>query len=681
MTINAVTLDTYRRLLETARQYEYHYYVLDDPIVPDADYDALFKDIQAIELRYPEIVASYSPTQRVGGGLLPHFASVPHEIPMLSLENIFDDKGLSTFIARINRRLHNDAGDEWDYACEPKLDGLAVALRYEHGLLVQALTRGDGRVGENVLANVKTIKSIPLKLYSATTLPDVIEIRGEIFMPKSGFAALNARQHAAGEKNFANPRNAAAGSLRQLNTSITASRPLQFYAYGLGVLSGMSLPAGYDETIVYLRLLGVPVCPLFRVVKGLSGLYEYHQQMLTLRDTLDYDIDGVVFKINDYALQERLGVVSRAPRWAIAYKFPAQEKSTRVENIGIQVGRTGALTPVARLQPVEVGGVTVTNATLHNAEELARKDIRIGDMVVVRRAGDVIPEVVRYIADFRPADSEAYRMPVTCPVCGNEVIKPEGEAVTRCIAGWNCSAQRKQAIMHFVSRQAMDIDGLGHKLVEQLVDADLIKTPVDLYGLSAAQLASLKRMGMKSAQNAIAAIEASKKPLFSRLLYALGIREVGEVMAQKLAQHYPDFEALYATNRESLVSIKGIGPVMAEYIVRFFALNENRREIEALLAAGIQIQQVQNSPVSKDSFFTGKKVVVTGTLASMSRDEAKHKLNKLGAKVQNSVSKQTDYLIAGDKAGAKLTKANDLAIVVLNEKAFLSHAGIGSMGN
>lgn len=677
-TITADTAEHYHELIARVNQYDHHYYVLDEPLVPDVDYDKLVRQIREIETNYPQIIVPNSPSQRVGGGLLAQFDSVPHEMPMLSLDNVFSDSELSEFNQRIIERLVLSADTQIAYSCEPKLDGLAISLRYENGILVQALTRGDGRVGENVLNNIKTIRAIPLKLNgleSFDAFPAVIEIRGEVFMPRKGFEKLNQLQTEKGEKTFANPRNAAAGSLRQLDSRIAATRPLAFYAYGLGVTEGLELPTSYAESVELMRQLGAPICPLFQVVEGLPELLKYYQRVLSQRDSLDYDIDGVVYKVNDIAQQQRLGFVSRAPRWAIAHKFPAQEKSTIVEQIDIQVGRTGALTPVARLNPVEVGGVTVTNATLHNADELARKDIRVGDTVIVRRAGDVIPEVVRFIPEYRSTDSQPFQMPTACPVCQSEVIKPDGEAVTRCIAGLFCEAQRKQAIIHFVSRKALDIDGLGEKVVEQLVEADLIHTPADLFVLTATQLAGLERMGEKSANNAITAIANSQKPTFARLLFALGIREVGEVMAQTLAEHYADFEALYQTDATTLENIEGIGPVMADYIVKFFAEPHNREVIAQLLARGVTPIN-ESVEVATEGYFAEKKVVVTGTLSIMSRDEAKSQLKQLGAKVQSSVSKNTDILIAGEKAGSKLTKAQELGVTVLNEGEFISLAGL-----
>ncbi len=673
MTIARNISEHYQKLIDKISEYNHHYYVLDNPLIPDADYDALVREVMAIEAQFPAIVVPESPSQRVGGGLLSHFVSVAHEIPMLSLDNVFNDSELQEFNQRVCERLQLPGDSAIDYACEPKLDGLAMSLRYENGVLVQALTRGDGQVGENVLNNVKTIRAIPLKLIP--DFPAVLEVRGEVFMPKKGFNALNKKQLAKGEKTFANPRNAAAGSLRQLDSRITATRPLAFYAYGLGALHGANRPETYADTLAWLRQLGIPTCPLFRVVSGLSALLSYYQQVLAQRDRLDYDIDGVVYKVNDYALQRQLGFVSRAPRWAIAHKFPAQEKSTKVETIAIQVGRTGALTPVARLFPVEVGGVTVTNATLHNADELARKDIRVGDTVIVRRAGDVIPEVVRFIPEYRLPDSVPFSMPITCPVCGSEVIKPEGEAVTRCIAGLFCQAQRKRAIIHFVSRKAMDIDGLGEKVVEQLVDADLIHTPADLYRLTYEQLIALERMADKSVKNTLLAIEKSKRPTFARLLFALGIREVGEVMAQTLAEHYADFSALYQATAEELEQIEGIGPVMAAYIVKFFSEAHNLSVIEQLLQQGVSPANERQQPAG-DGYFLGKKVVVTGTLSSMTRDQVKAQLKSLGAKVQSSVSKNTDVLIAGEKAGSKLKKAEALGLEVLDETAFMRLANI-----
>ncbi|PIE46101.1 MAG: DNA ligase (NAD(+)) LigA [Gammaproteobacteria bacterium] len=668
MTTNTTVSDRYRSLIDKIREYDYHYYVLDDPLVPDADYDAIVRQIRTIESDFPALAAPDSPTQRVGGGLSSHFDSIRHAIPMLSLDNVFNEQELGDFNQRVAERLGMDSNEDIQYACEPKLDGLAISLRYEKGFLTQALTRGDGQTGENVFNNVKTIRTIPLKLRNH--YPDIIEVRGEVFMPKSGFERLNAKQLAHGEKTFANPRNAAAGSLRQLDSHITASRPLAFYAYGLGVLAGRQRPASYADTIDFFHTLGIPTCPLFQVVNGLSALLKYYRKTLDQRHSLDYDIDGVVYKVNDYALQQQLGFVSRAPRWAIAHKFPAQEKSTVVEAIDIQVGRTGALTPVARLKPVEVSGVTVTNATLHNADELARKDIRVGDTVIVRRAGDVIPEVLRFIPEYRRIDSQPFAMPTACPICNSEVVKPQGEAVTRCIAGLYCRAQRKQAIIHFVSRKAMDIDGLGEKVIEQLVDANLIATPADLYQLTHTQLSSLQRMGDKSAANTIAAIEASKTTTFAKLLYALGIREVGEVTAQLLAEHYRDFDALYQTDTDTLEAIEGIGPVMAAYIVKFFAEPHNRGVIQQMLNSGVQPTN-ERLQIVTDSPFSNKKVVVTGKLSTMTRDEVKNHLKTLGARVQSGVSGATDLLIAGDKAGSKLDKAEALGITVLSENDFI----------
>lgn len=669
MTISTETNKRYSALIKKIHEYDYHYYVLDEPLVADADYDTFIKALLEIEQAHPDITAPDSPSRRVGGGLLDKFDSVVHAVAMLSLDNIFSDEDLKAFYHRLCERLQLSEDKVIEFAVEPKLDGLAMSLRYENGLLVQALTRGDGQTGENVLENVKTIRSIPLKL--SGNFPDTIEVRGEVFMPKDGFEQLNARQMSKGEKTFANPRNAAAGSLRQLDSRITATRPLAFYAYGLGEIIGMSRPPSYADAITCLRRFGIPICPLFKVVFGQQALLDYYHEVLAQRHHLDYDIDGVVYKVNDYEKQQRLGFASRAPRWAVAHKFPAQEKSTQVENIDIQVGRTGALTPVARLKPVEVGGATVTNATLHNADELARKDIRIGDTVIIRRAGDVIPEVVRFIPEYRQAHFTPFAMPTVCPVCNSDVVKPDGEAVTRCMAGLFCPAQRKQALIHFVSRKAMDIDGLGEKVIKQLVDASFVHTPADLYQLKHAQLSSLERMGDKSATNAINAIEASKKTSFARLLFALGIREVGEVTAQLLAEHYADIDALYETDTETLENIEGIGPVMAEFIVTFFAEPHNRDVIAKLFASGVSPQN-KITQAATDGYFADKKVVVTGTLSAMTRDEAKTRLKALGAKVQSSVSKNTDVLIAGEKAGSKLAKAQELGITVLDETAFLA---------
>ena len=672
MTTKETTHKHYLSLIAKIDEYDHQYYVLDNPLIPDSDYDAIVRKILEIEKLYPDIIPPNSPSQRVGGGLLSHFDSIAHNIPMLSLDNVFDDNELSNFNLRVIERLKLNENSDIEYTCEPKLDGLAISLRYENGLLAQALTRGDGEIGENVLNNVKTIRSIPLKIKEDNP-PRTLEIRGEVFMPKKGFDWLNEKQINQGEKTFANPRNAAAGSLRQLNSTITATRPLAFYAYGLGVVEGIEPPRSYEKMITCLTKQGIPTCPLFKVVNGVNELKKYYKDILSIRDNLDYDIDGVVYKVNDYKLQHQLGFISRAPRWAIAHKFPAQEKSTIVENITIQVGRTGALTPVARLLPVKVGGVIVTNATLHNADELKRKDIRIGDTVIIRRAGDVIPEVINFIPEYRQKKSQPFTMPETCPICNSEVIKPKGEAITRCIAGLFCQAQRKQAIIHFVSRKAMDIDGLGTKIIEQLVDTKLIETPADLYQLSKDQLVNLDRMGVKSAENAILAIENSKKTTFAKLLFALGIREVGEIMAQTLAEYYKDFDALYSTAEEELERIDGIGPVMAAYIVKFFSEPHNLSVINTLLERGVSPKN-KITVIQPNSYFLDKKTVVTGSLSIMTRDEAKAQLKQLGAKVQSSVSSKTDILIAGKKSGSKLKKAQELGIKILNEGEFISLA-------
>ncbi|MPV86448.1 NAD-dependent DNA ligase LigA [Ostreibacterium oceani] len=673
MTINNDIITEYQALVAQIHQYDYHYYVLDDPIISDEDYDAVIQRILQLEKADPAIQAADSPTQRVGGGLASQFEAIAHAIPMLSLDNVFTPQALTEFNQRVLSRLEwssPDSPQNITYAAEPKIDGLAIALRYENGQLVQALTRGDGRVGENVLENVKTIRAIPLKLRAP--YPQLIEVRGEVFMPKSGFNALNEAQQAAGEKPFANPRNAAAGSLRQLNAAITAKRPLAFYAYGVGEKSSDVVLPSYDATIDRLNTLGLPTCPLFEVCRGVDALIDYHRRLLNVRQSLDYDIDGVVFKVNETALQQQLGFVSRAPRWAIAYKFPAEEKTTTVQAIDIQVGRTGALTPVARLAPVSVGGVMVTNATLHNADELARKDIRVGDTVIIRRAGDVIPEVVRYIPTYRQPNALPYRMPTACPVCGSEALKLDEEAVTRCMGGLFCRAQLTQSLIHFVSRKAMDIEGLGDKVIAQLIENELVRTPADIYRLTHDALVNLERLGDKSAANLIQAIEDSKQTTFARLLYALGIREVGEVMAETLANEFVDFAVLYTADVEALQTIDGIGPKMATFIHTFFQQPHNREVIDALIALGVNPKNSQPStPITQaGNHFMGKKVVVTGTLARMSRDQAKAKLKALGAKVQSSVSSQTDILVAGEKAGSKLTKASSLGIAVMDEVAF-----------
>lgn len=667
MTISNEITQRAATLRELINHYNYLYYVADNPEVPDAEYDRLFRELQQLEQDFPELLSADSPTQRVGGEALAKFAEVEHAIPMLSLDNAFDAEELSAFDKRVREWLNSDSAQT--YAAEPKLDGLAISIRYENGVLVQAATRGDGSRGEDVTANVRTIKSIPLKL-QGDNIPAVVEVRGEIFMPKAGFEKLNQSQLENNKKVFVNPRNAAAGSLRQLDSKITAQRPLEIYCYGLGYLEGMERPQSHSAAMRQLQQWGCRISPELQTVTGLDACEEYIRQLGERRDSLPYDIDGVVLKVDDTALQERLGFVSRAPRWAIAYKFPAQEEMTVVEDIEVQVGRTGALTPVARLKPVFVGGVTVSNATLHNEDEIRRKDVRIGDTVIVRRAGDVIPEVVKVIESKRPDTVREFVMPSQCPICGSDVEREEGEAVSRCSGGLFCGAQRKEAIKHFASRKAMDVDGLGDKLVEQLVDAELIHDPSDLFLLTVEQLASLDRMGQKSAENLVNALQAAKQTRLPRFLYALGIREVGEATARSLAMHYPDLNVLMQATAEQLVEIEDVGPIVANHIETFFQQPHNREVITRLQEVGVDWPLEEQA--SADSVVSGKTIVLTGTLETMSRSEAKEKLLALGAKVAGSVSKKTDFVVAGSDAGSKLSKAESLGVSVVGEDTLKS---------
>lgn len=653
-------------LRDLINRHNYLYYVTDNPEVTDSEYDRLFTELKQIEHDYPELVTADSPTQRVGGQALDKFSQVTHALPMLSLDNVFSADDFAAFDQRVRDWLNTKQTQI--YAAEPKLDGLAISIRYEHGILVQAATRGDGAVGEDVTVNVRTIPTVPLKLVG-DTLPDVVEIRGEIFMPKDGFDKLNQVQLAAGKKPFVNPRNAAAGSLRQLDSKITASRPLAMYCYGIGEIKGMPAPESHSAAMKQLEQWGCRISPELQQVEGLQGCLDYIDYLGKKRDDLPYDIDGVVFKVDSVALQQRLGFVSRAPRWAIAYKFPAQEEMTTIEDIEIQVGRTGALTPVARLKPVFVGGVTVSNATLHNEDEIRRKDVRVGDTVIVRRAGDVIPEVVQVVLSKRPESSFEFVMPTVCPICQSEVERTEGEAIVRCSGGLFCPAQRKEAIKHFASRKAMDIDGLGDKLVEQLVDAGLINDVAGLFHLTVEQLASLERMGEKSAENLVQALHNAKQTKFARFLYALGIREVGEATARSLANHFLTLEALESANEQALIEIEDVGPVVAHHIVTFFQQAHNREVIERLIDVGVEWPQQQK--IESDSELSGKTVVLTGTLEQLSRSEAKEKLLALGAKVAGSVSKKTDYVVAGRDAGSKLTKAESLGITVVDEATLI----------
>jgi DNA ligase (NAD+) len=658
-----VNLD--RRAEQLREQIEFHnyrYYVLDDPQVPDAEYDRLLRELQALEAEHPELISADSPTQRVGANPLSAFGEVKHEIPMLSLDNAFDDDEVGEFDRRVREKLEVETVD---YTAEPKLDGLAVSLLYEDGILVRGATRGDGSSGEDITQNVRTIQSIPLKLLGQG-YPRRLEVRGEVFISHAGFAALNEHQQAQEQKLFANPRNAAAGSLRQLDPRITAQRLLEIYCYGIGLVEGGNLPDSHSGILKQLRDWGLRVYAGLEKVTGLDGCIRYFQKLGEQRSSLPFDIDGVVFKVDRLDYQQQMGFVSRAPRWAIARKFPAQEELTTVLDIVVQVGRTGAITPVARLEPVFVGGVTVTNATLHNEDEVRRKDVRVGDTVIVRRAGDVIPEVVSVIKKRRPKGARAFVMPTVCPVCGSDVEKIEGEAVARCSGGLYCEAQRKEAIKHFASRRAMDIEGLGDKLVEQLVDQQLIDDVAGLFSLDVEVLAGMERMGEKSATNLIAALEKSKETTLDRFLYALGIREVGDATARSLAQAFGDLDELMKADVAQLEAIRDIGPVVAAHVVHFFRQSHNLDVIDSLRnAAGIHwpaIEVVRYQPLA------GQTYVLTGTLGSMTRDEAKTQLQALGAKVSGSVSGKTTAVVAGENAGSKLARAESLGIRVMSEE-------------
>lgn len=643
------------------------YYVLDDPQISDADYDQLLRRLQNLEKAHPDLITPESPTQRVGAPPLARFSQVEHLVPMLSLDNAFSKAELEEFEQRLQSRLDSD--DIIHYCAEPKLDGLAVSLLYEQGHFVRGATRGDGRVGENISLNLRTLADIPRTL-QGDNLPSRLEVRGEVFMPKAGFAALNKKALETGEKVFVNPRNAAAGSLRQLDSAITATRPLSLYCYALGLIEGVELPATHSETLSLLQSWGFPICAERQVVRGIAGCFDYYQMLEKKRPELPYEIDGVVFKVDRLDLQQALGFVARAPRWAIAQKFPAEEVSTDLLAVEFQVGRTGALTPVARLEPVFVGGVTVSNATLHNMDEVGRKQVRVGDRVVVRRAGDVIPEVARVLLEQRPAKTEEIVLPENCPVCDSKVVQLEGEAAARCSGGLFCPAQRKEAIKHFVSRKALDVEGLGSKLIEQLVNRDLIHGVADLYQLDRATLAGLERMAEKSADNVLAALQKSRQTTLARFIYALGIREVGEATARSLANHFRELDLLMKASEEQLQQVDDVGPVVAKFLCDFFAQEHHRQIITKLLNAGIHWPQVEK--VASDLPLKGKSFVITGTLSGMSRAEARLKLLALGAKVVGTVSKKTTALIAGEKAGSKLTRAEKLEIPVLNAERFLA---------
>ena len=655
------------------KQHDYRYYVLDDPSIPDAEYDRLMQELRALEAAHPELVTPDSPTQRVSGAPSSAFGEVVHGIPMLSLDNAFSEDDVRGFDRRIHERL--DREGDLDYVAEPKLDGLAIAAIYRHGALAQAATRGDGVTGEEVTANVRTIRSVPHRLHGR--VPPLIEVRGEVFMPLKGFERMNARAAARGEKVFVNPRNAAAGSLRQLDPRVSASRPLDAFFYGLGALEGAKLPESQSQLLTLLRELGLPVSPDVQTVRGVGGCLDYYRRMGERRSRLPYQIDGVVYKLDSRADQERVGFVSRAPRWAIAHKFPAEEALTVVRGIEFNVGRTGALTPIARLEPVFVGGVTVSNVTLHNIDEVHRKDVRVGDTVIVRRAGDVIPELVSVVAEKRPMNprrpgepaSPQIELPRRCPVCDSLVLRVEGEAVARCTGGFTCRAQRQEALRHFASRRALDIEGLGDKVVEQLVERELVSSPADLYALGAAQLAELERLGEKSAANLVAAIARAKHTTLPRLLYGLGIREVGEATALALARHFGTLEALERASLEEIQQVEDVGPVVAAQVAAFFASEDHRKVIKALRNRGVTWPEVERPAGGGGGApLAGKTFVLTGTLSGMTREEAQEALVARGARVAGSVSKKTSYVVAGAEAGSKLKRAEELGVEVLDEQ-------------
>ena len=676
MSADKALMQQIEQLRDQLREHNYHYYVLDNPVIPDVEYDRLFRQLQELERAHPELITRDSPTQRVGDKPLDEFAQVQHRMPMLSLDNVFNDEELVAFDRRVRERLESD--DEIEYVCEPKLDGLAVSLRYENGEFVQAATRGDGQTGEDITQNIRTIQSIPLRLHG-TGYPATLEVRGEVFMPKAGFEELNRKAAEKGDKVFANPRNAAAGSLRQLDPRITAQRPLDMYCYGVGYVDGGEMSDTHFGNLQLLKQWGLRVNGEIRLARGVQALQQYHDDILARRNALAYEIDGIVYKVNGIKLQKELGFVSRAPRWATAHKFPAQEEMTRLLGVEFQVGRTGAITPVARLEPVFVGGVTVSNATLHNMDEVTRMDVRVGDTVIVHRAGDVIPKVVKVVLDKRPADAAPVHMPAQCPVCGSDIIKPEGEAIARCSGGLYCQAQVKEAIKHFASRKAMDVEGLGDKLVEQLVDQRLIAHVSDLYRLTVEQVAGMERMGQKSAQNLIDALETSKTTTLPRFLFALGIRDVGEATALTLAQHFGTLANIQRATEEELQQVQDVGPIVASRIAAFFQQSHNLEIITALQAAGVHWPE-QEPGARADGVLNGKTYVLTGTLTQLTRDEAKDYLQQLGAKVAGSVSKNTDAVVAGEKAGSKLAKAESLGVPVLDEAAFiqlLREQGIG----
>ena len=675
MTASATTRKKIESLREEIRYHNYRYHTLDDIEIPDAEYDRLMRELQTLESDYPELVTADSPTQRVGAEPSGVLATIQHRLPMLSLDNAFVEEELREFHARVAEKLEfEDGAPDLPYAAEPKLDGAAVSLLYEDGVLVRGATRGDGMTGEDITHNVRTIDSVPLRLIGHG-FPVTLEIRGEVFMPRAGFEAYNKKARDAGEKTFVNPRNAAAGSLRQLDPKLTAGRPLDMYVYSVGLVEGGELPDRHSKIIARLQEWGLKTCPESRVVKGVEGCLDYFNDIGRKRDGLNYDIDGVVYKVDSLAMQRELGFVSRAPRWAIAHKFPAQEELTVVEGVEFQVGRTGAVTPVARLVPVFVGGVTVSNATLHNIDELHRKDVRVGDTVIVRRAGDVIPEVVSVVTNRRPDKTKRIQLPKLCPVCGSHVKREDGEAVARCTGGLFCKAQRAEALKHFVSRRALDIEGLGAKLIEQLVAEDRVSDPSDVFQLSKEELSSRERMGDKSAENLLRAIDASKSTTLARFLYALGIREVGEATAVSLASYFGSLRAITEASAEDLTKVPDVGPKVAERVRNFFDEQHNLDVIERLQSLGVRWADSEPMKVAEDGPLSGKTFVITGTLPNMTRDEAKNLIQREGGKVTGSISSKTDFLVAGEKAGSKLTKARQLEVSVLDEDGLLRLIG------
>ena len=659
------------KLRAEIEHHNYRYHVLDDPEIPDAEYDRMLVELRALEGEYPQLVTPESPTQRVGGAPVSGFAAVRHRTPMLSLDNAFSRDEVEAFDRRVRERLETDR--EITYSCEPKLDGLAVSLTYRDGTLELGATRGDGAVGEDVTHNIRTIQSVPLRL-TGRGWPKLLEARGEVFLSLAGFRDMNRRAAEKGEKVFVNPRNAAAGSLRQLDPRLAASRPLEIFFYGAALAEGSTLPGRHSEILKALRGWGLRTSPEMQVVKGVDGLLGYYEQMGRRRSKLPYQIDGVVYKVDSVAEQRELGFIARAPRWAIAHKFPAEEEMTRVKAIEWQVGRTGALTPVARLEPVFVGGATVSNATLHNIDELQRKDVRVGDMVILRRAGDVIPEVVRVMLDKRPARTSAVRLPTACPVCGSSVEREEGEAIARCTGALVCSAQLKESLRHFASRRALDIEGLGTKLIDQLVDAGLVRDAADLYRLTPKRLAELERMGEKSAANLIEALDRSKETTLARFLFALGIRDVGESTAEALARHFRTLDALRRASAAEIEQVPDIGPVTAGHLHAFFAEKRNAKVIDNLVRLGVHWPETPRA-AARSEVLGGKTFVLTGALTNLSRDDAADRIRELGGKVSGSVSKKTDYVVVGAEPGSKLRKATELGVRIIDEGEFLKLIG------